>query len=79
MKIDRDSLVVRNPFLDLTFRVRFHAGDGEIMIFHFDVVTIYSALRAQHSAMPDYHEWVQRLIADARPWFGASDGANAVP
>jgi hypothetical protein len=70
MKIEKDSLTITNPFLSTSFTVNFHSGGGGTMIFYFDVVTRYSALLSQHRSIFDYRQWIERLIADARPWFG---------
>ncbi len=71
MRLTKDSLRISNPFLDTTLTVRFLGGSGTLL-FQIDVVTVYHALRARHPSMKDYRQWLDRLISDARPWFGAS-------
>jgi hypothetical protein len=67
MRIDRDSITITNPFLTISFRVQ--PRGGVPYMFSFDVTTKYSRLRSQHELMPEYRQWVERVIADALPWF----------
>jgi hypothetical protein len=67
MRIGRDSITITNPFLTISFRVQPRGGVPHM--FLFDVTTEYSRLRSQHELMPEYRQWVERIIADARPWF----------
>src|SRR5437870_3448212 len=71
IKIEKDSLSITNPFISITFTVGFRGGSPKVvMLFFFDVVATQSGLYSQHPSMPDYKQWADRLINDARPWFG---------
>jgi hypothetical protein len=72
MRLTKNSLSMRNPFLDVTFTIT-PIGGRFPFFYRFDVVTVYQGLRARHHSMPDYRHWLDRVIADARPWFGVSE------
>jgi hypothetical protein len=72
LQIIQDALTIRNAFVSVRFTAQFRGG-ADVKLFVFDITTSYSKLRSQHQSMPDYRHWIDRLINDARSWFGVAE------